>query len=149
MYVTRSRAIRAAAFILPVLVAATVQASDKGQPLDAQKAGIPVYPGATADAGTSDFVRNQLGMTATAFRTSDDLAKVIAFYGKQPGIKAMAEPNKEGAAYSAGCKDVYNSVMKKNMATCPYQVTVQSPWMDMKTGKMVKDTLITIVHQPK
>jgi hypothetical protein len=27
-------------------------------------------------------------------------------------------------------------------------VTVQNPWMNMKTGAMMKDTLISIVKQP-
>jgi len=115
--------------------------------LDTAKAGIPVYQGAKPDAATTEFVRSSLGVEGAAFRTTDALAKVADFYGKQAGIKPMAEPTKDSAAFLAGCKDEYNEILKKNMSRCGYHVTVQNPWMDMKTGKMVNDTLITIVKQ--
>lgn len=62
-------------------------------------------------------------------------------------MKPMYAPIKDSAAFLAGCKDEYNEILKKNMPRCGYHVTVQSPWMDMKTGKMMNDTLITIVKQ--
>jgi hypothetical protein len=121
--------------------------AQKGEALDPAKAGIALYPGAKADPGASAFVRDSLGMTATAYRTGDDVAKVSAFYGKQAGIKRVGDATKESAVFSAGCKDVHNSVMKKTVQRCGYQVTVQNPWMDTKTGKLSPDTLITIVKQ--
>jgi hypothetical protein len=121
--------------------------AEKGEALDPAKAGIAVYPGAKADANASAFVRDSLGMTATAYRTGDDVAKVSAFYGKQAGIKRVGDATKENAVFSAGCKDVHNSVMKRTVQRCGYQVTVQNPWMDTKTGKLSPDTLITIVKQ--
>jgi hypothetical protein len=139
-----SRLVLAAA-LLPLAQAAL--AAKGAEPLDPAQAGVPVYPGAKADAGTTDFVRTSLGMSGAAFRTGDEVGKVVAFYGKQAGVKPMAEANKEGGAFLAGCKDEYNAVLKKAMARCNLQVTVQNPWMDMKTGKLVNATLITIVRQ--
>ncbi len=114
---------------------------------DALEAGIPVYQGAKPDAAATDFVRTSLGMEGAAYRTTDALAKVVGFYSKQTGMKPMSEPTKDSAAFLAGCKDEYNEILKKNMSRCGYHVTLQNPWMDMKTGKMVNDTLITIVKQ--
>lgn len=122
-------------------------AQDAGAKLDPAQAGIAMYPGAKPDAAASAFVREQLKMTGSAWRTSDDVAKVAAFYEKQGKVSKLPGANREQAAFSAGCKDEYNPYMKKNMQRCGYQVTIQNPWMDMKTGQMVNDTLITIVKQ--
>jgi hypothetical protein len=114
----------------------------------AQPAGIPVYPGAKADAATTDFLRRQMGVEGVAYRTGDALQKVAAFYQAQPGVQPMGEATKDSAAFVAGCKEEFNAVMKKKMTTgCTHHVTVQNPWMDMKTGKMVQDTLVSIVKQ--
>jgi hypothetical protein len=37
--------------------------------------------------------------------------------------------------------DKENAMFKKGNV----DITIQNPWMDMKSGKMMKDTLITIV----
>lgn len=140
------RAAMAALACLATVHAAPAWA-EKAEALDPAKAGVAVYPGAKADDATTDFVRTSLGMPGAAYRTGDDLGKVAAFYGKQAGMKPMGPPTKDSAAFLAGCKDEYNSVLKKTMARCDLHVTVQSPWMDMKTGKLVNDTLITIVRQ--
>lgn len=114
----------------------------------AQPAGIPVYPGAKADAATTDFLRRQMGVEGAAYRTGDALQKVAAFYQAQPGVQPMGEATKDSAAFVAGCKEEFNAVMKKKMTTgCTHHVTVQNPWMDMKTGKMVQDTLVSVVKQ--
>ena len=115
--------------------------------LDPANAGIPVYQGAKPDAATTNFVLNSLGVEGAAFRTADALAKVTDFYSKQAGMKPMGEPGKDSATFLAGCKDEYYEILKKNVSRCGYHVTVQNPWMDMKTGKMVHDTLISIVKQ--
>jgi hypothetical protein len=139
---------RAAAFALAAALCTSAFAQDgKGAALDPAKAGIPVYPGAKADAGTSAFIRESLKMTAATYRTRDDVAKVTEFYLKQGGFSKMPGADKEQAAFSAGCKDEYNPYMKKNMQKCSYNVTIQNPWMDMKTGQLVRDTLITIAKQ--
>ncbi|RYF48009.1 MAG: hypothetical protein EOO27_36305 [Comamonadaceae bacterium] len=139
---------RAAAFALAAALCTFAFAQDeKGAALDPAKAGIPVYPGAKADAGTSAFVRESLKMTAATYRTRDDVAKVAEFYSKQGGVSRMPGADKAQAAFSAGCKDEYNPYMKKNMKKCGFNVTIQNPWMDMKTGQLVHDTLITIAAQ--
>jgi hypothetical protein len=139
---------RAAAFALAAALFTSAFAQDeKGAALDPSKAGIPVYPGAQADAGASAFVRESLHLTASTYRTRDDVAKVAEFYSKQGGITRMPGADKTQAAFSAGCKDEYNPYMKKNLKKCGYNVTIQNPWMDMKTGQLVHDTLITIARQ--
>lgn len=117
-------------------------------PAAAQAAGIAVYPGAKQHAPTTEFLRTQMGVEGVAYRTNDSLQKVAAFYQQQPGMKPMGDATKDSAAFVAGCKEEYNAVMKKKMsAGCTHHVTVQNPWMDMKTGKMVADTLVSVVKQ--
>jgi len=55
---------------------------------------------------------------------------VVAFYKKEPGLEFMGE-SKEGAMFRKGNVDV----------------TIQTPWMNMKTGQLMKDILITIVRR--
>lgn len=129
-------------------VALACLAAVMAAPALAQNAGIAVYPGAKPDAATSEFLRSQMGVEGAAYRTSDSLQKVAAFYQQQPGMKPMGDATKDSAAFVAGCKEEFNAVMKKKMTTgCTHHVTVQNPWMDMKTGKMVADTLVSIVKQ--
>ncbi len=131
-------------------IAAVIQpvwAQDKGAVLDPAKVGIAVYPGANADAATAAFLRDSLKLTAAAYRTADGVEKVSAFYAKQAGMSQLPGATKEQAGFSAGCKDEFNKYMKQNVRKCGYHVTIQNPWMDMKTGKMVQDTLISIAQQ--
>lgn len=138
----RPLCVRAAAAALASLLSAPVLTAA------AQPAGIAVYPGAKPDAATTDFLRRQMGVEGSAYRTGDALQKVAAFYQAQPDVQPMGEPTKDSAAFVAGCKEEFNAVMKKKMTTgCTHHVTVQNPWMDMKTGKMVQDTLVSIVKQ--
>lgn len=117
-------------------------------PAMAQDSGIAVYPGAKQDAATTGFLRSQMGVDGAAYRTADSLQKVAAFYQQQPGMKPMGDATKDSAAFVAGCREEYNAVLKKKMSTgCTHHVTVQNPWMDMKTGKMVADTLVSVVKQ--
>lgn len=128
------------------LCGASALAMDKGAELDAAKAGIAVYPGARADAAAAKMLREGMGLAAAAYRTGDDVAKVSAFYDKQgAGYSRMPGADKEQAGFSAGCKDEYNPYLKKAMKKCAYQLTIQNPWMDMSTGQLVRDTLISIV----
>lgn len=92
--------------------------------------GVTVYPAAKADAAVTRDLKEKLGVNGFAYRTKDSVAKVAEYYRKQPQLKELAS-DKESAAYSAG----------------PVMVTVQNPWMDMSTGKMASDTLISIVRQ--
>ncbi|MCW5591385.1 MAG: hypothetical protein KIS74_04770 [Burkholderiales bacterium] len=90
--------------------------------------GVTVYPGAKADAAVTRDLKDKLKVNGFAYRTTDGVAKVAEFYRKQPPLKEMAV-DKESAAFMNG----------------PVMVTIQNPWMDMATGKMMKDTLISIV----
>lgn len=90
--------------------------------------GVTVYPGARADATVTRDLKEKLSTNGFAYRTGDSVAKVAEFYRKQPSLKDMGG-DKESAGFTGG------SVM----------VTIQNPWMDMSTGKMNRDTLISIV----
>jgi len=137
------RAKRCAAIVLAALAALPVGPAAAQAPAD-----IAVYPGAKPDAATTEFLRGQMGVQGAAYRTHDSLQKVAAFYQQQPGMKPMGDATKDSAAFVAGCKEEFNAVLKKKMsAGCTHHVTVQNPWMDMKTGKMVADTLVSIVKQ--
>jgi hypothetical protein len=90
--------------------------------------GVKVYTGAKPDEETTQFLKNSMHVDAFCYRTTDDVSKVVQFYKIQPGLTLIDE-SKEGGMFKAGDIDI----------------TIQSPWMDMKTGKMNKDTLISIV----
>ena len=94
-----------------------------------EKLGVKVYDGAKLDSSVTNFLK-QLSPEAAGYRTSDSVAKVVEFYKNQPGLKFMGG-DKENALFRKGTVDV----------------TIQSPWMDTQTGKMMKDTLISIVKQ--
>ena len=94
----------------------------------AETFGLVVYPGAKEDSATTKFVNEQLQMMGSCFRTSDSLTKVVDFYSKQQGLTKV-NVDKETAMFSKG----------------EVNITVQNPWMDMQTGAMAKDTLISII----
>jgi hypothetical protein len=94
-----------------------------------EKFGVTVYPGAKYDAETSKAVKDMMQMDTACYRTGDPVAKVAAFYQKQ-GLSSVGEVTKEGAFFKKGKIDV----------------TMQSPWMNMKTGALMQDTLISIVQ---
>jgi hypothetical protein len=89
--------------------------------------GVKVYDGAKYDADTSAFVAQMNGQAA-CYRSADDLTKVIAFYSKLPGV-AVIHTSAKGAMF------------KLDGVT----ITLQSPWMNMKSGVRNSDTLISIV----
>jgi predicted transcriptional regulator len=95
-----------------------------------EKFGIKVYDGAKYDASTSKSVSDAMHINASCYRTNDSVAKVVEFFKKQPGLN-----------YMGGDKE--NGMFKKG----DIDITIQNPWMDMKTGNMMKDTLISIVKQ--
>ena len=91
------------------------------------KFGVKVYDGAKYDADTTAILA-QMGMQGACYRSSDALQKVIDFYSKLPGV-TVVDTNDKGAMF------------KLNGVT----ITLQNPWLDMKTGKHNTDTLISIV----
>lgn len=92
-----------------------------------EKFGVAVYPGAKFDRGVTDFLK-QISPESAAYRTGDKVEKVIEYYKKSKGMDLMGTSN-EGGMFRKGNVDV----------------TIQNPWMDTNTGKMIKDTLISIV----
>jgi hypothetical protein len=92
--------------------------------------GVTVYPGAKADAETAAQLKKSMNINAHTYRTSDSVEKVSQFYRSQK-LKEMPGADKQQAGFSA---DGVN-------------VTVQNPWLDMKSGKINNDTLISIVKR--
>ena len=95
-----------------------------------EKFGVKVYGGAKYDAAISKDLSESFSINAACYRTNDSVAKVSEFYKKQPGMKYTGG-EKVSSAFSNGTVDV----------------TIQNPWINMMTGKMMTDTLITIVKQ--
>jgi len=110
------------AFAVVLLLAGIITAGTE------EKFGVKVYDGAKYDASTSKTVSETMSVDASCYVTNDGVAKVVEFYKKQPGFELMGD-SKEGAMFKKGKIDI----------------TIQNPWMDMKTGNMVKSTLISIV----
>ena len=96
-----------------------------------EKNGVTVYEGAKYDAETSQFVGNAMKVDASCYRTNATVAQVNEFYQKQPGMTVVSTSAKGG-------------MFTKGKVT----VTVQSPWLNMKTGQHNTDTLISIVKHP-
>ncbi len=94
-----------------------------------EKFGVTVHAGAKYDAATSKALTDAMHINGACYRTKDSVAKVVEFYRKQPGLTFMGG-DKESAMFKKGKVDI----------------TIQNPWMDMKTGKMNTDTLISIVQ---
>jgi hypothetical protein len=92
--------------------------------------GVTVYPGAKADAQVAADLKKAMKITAHTYRTSDPVEKVAQFYRSQK-MKEMPGADKQQAGF-----------MKDGV-----HVTVQNPWMDMTSGKVNNDTLISIVKQ--
>jgi hypothetical protein len=91
------------------------------------KWGVKVYNGAKYDADTSAFVA-QMGGQAACYRSAESLANLVVFYSKLPGVTVIHTGDK-------------GAMFKLNGVT----ITLQSPWMNMKTGVRNSDTLISIV----
>ena len=96
--------------------------------------GIAVYPGAKNDRIRTGLLAENPSFQGAAFRTNDDIAKVMAFYRKQ-GLLFLdiCGPSKERARFKKVDIDV--------------DVVVQQPWMDVQTGATMTDTLILILKE--
>jgi maltose-binding protein MalE len=111
-----------AVFAFVVLVAGLTVAGAE------EKYGVQVYDGAKYDADTSQFLLTQMKVDGACYRTSATPAQVNGFYKKQPGTTEVHT-------------DATGGMFKKGNVN----ITVQTPWMNMKTGQQMKDTLISIV----
>jgi hypothetical protein len=93
-----------------------------------EKFEVEVYSEAKYDVATSKNVSESFSVNASCYRTNDSVAKVVEFYKKQSGLEFMGG-GEESAMFKKGDVDI----------------TIQNPWMDMESGEMMKDTLISIV----
>jgi maltose-binding protein MalE len=119
----RSMRIRSlAVFVLAVFAVGVTLATAE------EKFGVKVFDGAKYDADTSQALGAAMKVDAACYRTSAPVAQVNEFYKKQPGM-AEVHASAKGGMFKKG--DI--------------SVTIQSPWMDMKTHQQMKDTLISIV----
>lgn len=114
-----------AVFVLAVFVAGLTVAGAE------EKHGVKVYDGAKYDAETSQFLITQMNVDGACYRTGATPVQVNEFYRKQPGTTEVSTHAK-GGMFKKGNIDI----------------TVQSPWLNMKTGEHMKDTLISIVKRP-
>jgi hypothetical protein len=96
-----------------------------------EKYGVAVYDGAKYDAETSQFVGSMMKVEAACYRTGATAAQVVEFYRKQPGTTEIHVSAKSG-------------MFKKG----DVNITIQNPWMNMKTHQQMTDTLISIVKNP-
>lgn len=127
-----------------IVVAQPTGAADSARP----GATVPIYPGAALDATATKFVKESMKLDGKAYRTADSLKKVVEFYRKQPGIRPIGAATPEAAGFGLDCQDSTNEFLKSmGLATCKIEVSIQSPYMDMSTGALKKDTLISIVNK--
>ena len=96
-----------------------------------ERFGAVVYPGAKYDETTSKYMSESRQLTIACFRTNDSLDKVAAFYRKQKEFSIRGEVMKENARFQSSTVDV----------------TLQSPWLNVISGRMMNDTLISIVKK--
>lgn len=125
----RTGALLAAASLL-LAVAPTARAEDAF--------GIPVYPGARTDKLSEGYCRrvDAALKTVRCYRTSDDFAKVLAFYEKQglgymPFWESMPKEMKDNLI--RGKKKVMEWCRKPKDAGCEMMmpaVRIVSPWSD-------------------
>ena len=94
--------------------------------------GVEVYPAAKADAAVAKQLKDKMKITGAFYRTSDSVAKVAEFYRKQKLTEGPATSDK-GAMFTGKA----------------VTVTIQNPWMDMDSGKIMNDTLVSIVPNRK
>jgi hypothetical protein len=95
--------------------------------------GIQVYPGAKLDSETTQFLKDSLKLNGAAYRTTDSVEKVTAFYKGQK-VLALVLEKKGKAGFMKGSYEL--------------TVTIQNPWRNMRTGQVMTDTLISIA-KPK
>ena len=111
-----------AVFVLAVFVAGLTVAGAE------EKYGVQVYPGAKYDAETTQAINSAMKIDGACYRTDATPAPVNEFYKKQLDTTEVHTSAKGG-------------MFKKGNVN----ITIQSPWMNMKTGQHMTDTLISIV----
>src|ERR1017187_5900678 len=101
-----------AVFVLAVFVAALTMAGAE------EKFGVKVYDGAKYHAQPTQAVNTAMKIDGACYRTDATVAQVNEFYKKQLDTTEVHTSAKGG-------------LFKKGNVN----ITVQSPWMNMKTGQ--------------
>jgi len=96
-----------------------------------ERFGVAVYPGAKYDDATSKYMSESMQLTIACFRTNDGLDKVATFYRKQKGLSIRGDVMMENARFQSNTADV----------------TLQNPWMNVISGRMMNETLISIMRK--
>jgi hypothetical protein len=97
-------------------------------------AGIQLYPGASSsNVEDSEQVIKSSGYPIAVCRhTTDNLDKVVAFYRNDKQLSPMGAPSKDNAGF-----------FNKTGAS----MSINSPWMNMKTFQMTNGTMICIASK--
>ena len=114
----------------PQIVHSNVQPAAGGLRLVAA-AGYRQPAGAKPEPATNQFLKEGLKMEGGAYVTGDSVEKVTSFYLKQPGLKQMPGADAKQSGFTG--KGVH--------------VTIQNPWLEVKSSKMMNNTLVSIVKQ--
>ena len=110
------------------VIVAALAAGFIGSAAAAQHFGVEVYPAAKPAPEVSKALKESMKLDVGTFTTSDSVEKVTAFYKGQKGLTEQPGTSKEGAMF-----------MGKGA-----MVTIQNPWLDMKTGQKQTSTLVSI-----
>jgi hypothetical protein len=111
-----------------------------------ERFGMEVYTGAEYEESASEFLQES-GANAFCYRTGDKMAAVIDFYKGKEGLYLISED--DSSAFFRRCAgEEYNKIFDRMMPKdCDLDITVQSPWMNMKTEKINNDTLISFTER--
>ena len=122
---------RSQALLVSLLVTATGATAQSGA---SRVAGIQLYPGSSSSnvEGSEKVLKDTGYKIAVCRQTADSLAKVVAFYRNDKQLSLLGEPSKDNAAFAtqAGAS-----------------MSINSPWVDMKTLKFNDSTMICIVDR--
>jgi hypothetical protein len=96
--------------------------------------GIRLYPGASNSnvEGSENVIKSSGYPIAVCRHTTDSLDKVVAFYRNDKQLSPMGEPSKDNAGF-------FNKA--------GVSMSINSPWMNMKTFQMTNGTMICIASK--
>jgi hypothetical protein len=99
-----------------------------------ERFGVAVYPGAKYDPAGTKRIQDSPSAQGAAYRTSDDIEKVVAFYRKQGLLLLKAgSPSKDHARFKKADTGV--------------DVVVGRVRKDSQTGEAMTGTLIQIIKE--
>jgi hypothetical protein len=116
------------------LLLMTLVASAAAQSGADQVAGIQLYPGSSRSnaEGSEKVIKDSGYKTAVCRHTGDSLGKVVAFYRADKNLSLLGDPSNDNAGFAT-----------KNGAS----ISINSPWVDMKTLKFNDGTMICIASR--